>query len=136
MTFMRPFTTRFVNPLTRVFAGWVPWFGILTYKGRKSGRTYRTPMNVFRHGDDYVFALTYGSEVQWVKNVLAAGGCDIRVRGRDIRLVEPEVFVDRTRRLMPLPGSTDPSTEQRVGVHADAARLRALTRRRRDATRS
>ncbi len=103
MTFMRPFTTRFVNPLTRLFAGWLPWFGILTYKGRTSGRTYRTPMNVFRHGDDYVFALTYGSEVQWVKNVLAAGGCDIRARGRDIRLVEPEVFVDPTRRLMPLP---------------------------------
>ena len=102
MTFMRPFTTRFVNPLTRLFAGWLPWFGILMYKGRKSGRTYRTPMNVFRHGDDYVFALTYGSEVQWVKNVLAAGGCDIRTRGRDIRLVEPEVFVDPTRRLMPL----------------------------------
>ena len=102
MTFMRPFTTRFVNPLTRVFAGWLPWFGILVYKGRKSGRTYRTPMNVFRHGDDYVIALTYGSEVQWVQNVLAAGGCDIRIRGRDIRLVEPAVFVDPTRRLMPL----------------------------------
>ena len=101
MTFMRPFTTRFVNPLTRVFAGRLPWFGILTYKGRKSGRTFRTPMNVFRQGDDYVFALTYGSEVQWVQNVLAAGGCGIRVRGRDIRLVEPEVFVDPTRRLMP-----------------------------------
>lgn len=100
---MRPFTTRVVNPVTRLIAGGLPWFGILSYAGRKSGRWYRTPINVFRRGNDYVFALTYGSDVQWVKNVLAAGGCEIRIRGRDVRLVEPEVFVDPARRLMPLP---------------------------------
>jgi deazaflavin-dependent oxidoreductase (nitroreductase family) len=103
MSFLRPFTTHVFNPVARLFAGWLPGFAILTYRGRKSGRTYRTPINVFRHGDEYVFALTYGSDVQWVKNVIAAGGCEIRVRGRDVRLVDPEVFVDPTRRLMPLP---------------------------------
>jgi len=103
MSFLRPFTTRVINPVTRLIAGRLPWFGILSYTGRRSGRRYRTPINVFRHGDRYVFALTYGSEVQWVKNVMAAGGCDIRTRGRDIRLVDPELFVDPTRQLMPLP---------------------------------
>jgi hypothetical protein len=39
--------------------------------------------------------------VDWVKNVLAARGCEMRTRGRDIRLVEPEVFVDPTARLIP-----------------------------------
>jgi hypothetical protein len=38
-----------------------------------------------------------------VKNILAAGGCEIRDRGRDLRLVKPEVFVDQTRGLMPVP---------------------------------
>jgi hypothetical protein len=38
-----------------------------------SGRTYSTPINVFRRGDDYYLFLTYGSDLQWVKNVLAAG---------------------------------------------------------------
>lgn len=103
MTFLRPFTIRVVNPLTRRFAGRLPGFGLLTYTGRTSGRTYHTPMNVFPSGDDYLFALTYGSDVQWVKNVLAAGGCEMRIRGRDIRLVEPAVFVDPTCRLMPAP---------------------------------
>ena len=84
-------------------AGRLPGFAILTYVGRKSGRVYRTPINVFKRGDDYVFALTYGSDVEWVKNIVAAGGCEIRTRGRDIKLVAPEVFVDPTRRLMPLP---------------------------------
>ena len=102
MRFMRPFTTRVVNPITRRIAGWAPWFGILTYRGRKSGKTYRTPMNVFRRGDGYVFALTYGSDVDWVKNVVAAGACDLRTGRRDIHLVEPELFVDPRQRQMPI----------------------------------
>lgn len=101
MRIIRPFTTRIVNPVTRRFAGWLPWFGILTYRGRKSGREYRTPMNVFRRGDSYVFALTYGSDIDWVKNVMTAGECGLRTRGRDIRLVEPELFVDPKQRQMP-----------------------------------
>jgi deazaflavin-dependent oxidoreductase (nitroreductase family) len=102
MRFMRPFTTRVVNPISRRFAGSLPWFGILTYRGRKSGKEYRTPMNVFRRGDSYVFALTYGSDVDWVRNIVAAGECWLRTRGRDIRLVEPELFVDPRQRLMPV----------------------------------
>ena len=102
MRFIRPFTTRVVNPITRRIAGWAPWFGILTYKGRKSGKTYRTPMNVFRRGDGYVFALTYGSDVDWVKNVVAAGECGLRTGRRDLRLVEPELFVDPKQRQMPV----------------------------------
>ena len=98
---IRPFTTHLFNPIARRFAGWVPGFGILEYRGRKSGRAYHTPINAFRRGDAYVFALTYGADVEWVKNVLAAGGCTLRTRGRRVRLVEPELFVDPSRRLMP-----------------------------------
>src|ERR671935_231859 len=92
--FIRPFTARVINPVTRLFAGWLPFFAILSHVGRRSGRTYRTPINVFRRGDRYLFALTYGSDVDWVKNVLAAGGCDMQTRGRHIKLVGPELIVD------------------------------------------
>jgi deazaflavin-dependent oxidoreductase (nitroreductase family) len=102
MRVIRPFTTHVFNPIARRFASWLPGFGILEYRGRKSGRTYRTPINVFRRGDWYVFALTYGADVEWVKNVVAAGGCTLRTRGRNVRLIEPELFVDPSRRLMPL----------------------------------
>jgi deazaflavin-dependent oxidoreductase (nitroreductase family) len=101
MRLIRPFTTHIFNPIARRFAGWLPGFGILEYRGRTSGRTYRTPINVFRRGDFYVFALTYGADVQWVKNVVAAGSCTLRTRSREVRLVEPEVFVDPSRGLMP-----------------------------------
>jgi deazaflavin-dependent oxidoreductase (nitroreductase family) len=91
-----------INPVARLFAGWMPGFGLLTYQGRNTGRTYHLPVNVFRRGKQYIFVLTYGSESQWVKNVLTAKGCEMRVGGRDIRLVEPEVTVADWS-LMPLP---------------------------------
>jgi deazaflavin-dependent oxidoreductase (nitroreductase family) len=69
-------------------------FGAGTHVGRASGRVYHTPINVFRRGDHYLFALTYGSNVDWVKNVVAAGGCDMQTRGRHVKLVEPEVVAD------------------------------------------
>ena len=98
---IRPFTTHIFNPISRRFARWLPGFGILVYRGRKSGKEYRTPLNVFRHGNEWVFALTYGSDVQWVKNVVAAGDATLEVRRRRIRLVDPELVVDPARRLMP-----------------------------------
>jgi deazaflavin-dependent oxidoreductase (nitroreductase family) len=101
--FMRPFTTRVINPFTRRFAHRLPGFAIISHRGRKSGKTYDTPMNVFRDGDAFVFALTYGSDVQWVKNVLAAGEAELRIGDRTIHLTAPELFVDPERRLMPLP---------------------------------
>ena len=61
------------------------------------------PINVFERGEHYIFVLTYGSESQWVKNVLAAGGCEIRVRGRDVRLVEPELIMNPPWELLPRP---------------------------------
>src|SRR5215510_4614765 len=100
---MRPFTLRVVNPITRRIAGWMPGFGILRYRGRTSGRVYATPMNVFHQGDSFVFALTYGADVQWVRNIVASGGCGLRTRGRELRLVEPVLITDPARSLMPFP---------------------------------
>ena len=59
--FIRPFTTRILNPFTRLFVHRLPGFAIISHRGRKSGQTHRTPMNVFRDGDDDLFALTMRS---------------------------------------------------------------------------
>src|ERR1700758_1838124 len=64
----------FTNRITGLFAGWLPGFGILTHDGRKSGKVYRTPINVFRASNGFIIALTYRSQSEWVKNVLVAGG--------------------------------------------------------------
>ena len=97
------FNKQVTNRVTGRFAGWVPGFAIVTHTGRRSGRTYRTPVNVFRDGERYLFALTYGTESDWVRNVLAADRCAIRTRRRNVELVAPERFTDPTRRLIPVP---------------------------------
>jgi deazaflavin-dependent oxidoreductase (nitroreductase family) len=93
--------TRYVDPVLRPVAGRLPAFGIVTHRGRKTGRSYETPVNVFRRGDDYLFFLTYGSDVDWVRNILAARTCMLRTRGRDVRLVEPELIADPELELAP-----------------------------------
>ena len=97
----RRYVNRYLNPVTRPLARRLPSFAILTHRGRTSGRTYRTPINVFRRGDAYIFLLTYGSDVQWVKNVLASGSCSIETRGRVVKLIEPELITDPELRPAP-----------------------------------
>jgi len=87
-----------LNRITKHIAPWMPGFGVVVHRGRRSGRLYQTPVNVFAAEDGYVLALTYGPDTDWVKNVLAAGGCELRTRGRAIRLTSPRLFHDEARR--------------------------------------
>src|SRR5215469_12949510 len=75
-----------LNRVTKRVFPWMPGLGVVIHRGRNSGRVYQTPVNVFATEDGYVFALTYGPDTDWVKNILAAGGCELRTRGRVIRL--------------------------------------------------
>jgi deazaflavin-dependent oxidoreductase (nitroreductase family) len=93
----------FTNRITRLFAGWLPGFGILTHVGRKSGKVYQTPVNVFRASNGFIIALTYSSQSEWVKNVLAAGRCELKSGGKNYQLSARKVVHDRTRRRFPLP---------------------------------
>ena len=97
------FNNHVTNRMSRPLARHLPGFAVVTHVGRRSGRTYHTPVNMFRDGERYVFALTYGADSQWVKNVMAAGSCEVRARGRTVRLCEPRVFTDPERRLVPGP---------------------------------
>jgi deazaflavin-dependent oxidoreductase (nitroreductase family) len=98
---LRRVATRFVDPILRPLAGRLPTFGIVQHRGRSTGRLYRTPVNVFRRGDTFLFFLTYGSDVQWVKNVLVGGGCTIETRGETLKLLNPELITDPELKLAP-----------------------------------
>ncbi|HEX7162743.1 MAG TPA: nitroreductase family deazaflavin-dependent oxidoreductase [Trebonia sp.] len=87
-----------LNRVTKRIAPWMPGFGVVVHRGQRSGKEYQTPVNVFATEDGYVLALTYGPDTDWVKNVLAAGGCELRTGGRVVRLTTPRLFHDETRR--------------------------------------
>ena len=97
------FNLAVTNRITGQFAGWLPLFGIITHVGRKSGKLYRTPINVFRAPNGFAIALTYGRESEWVKNVLAAGTCELQTAGRHYHLSNPTIVHDPTRKQFPLP---------------------------------
>ncbi|RJQ84351.1 nitroreductase family deazaflavin-dependent oxidoreductase [Amycolatopsis panacis] len=95
------FNRKVTNRITKPFAGVLPGFGVLVHRGRRSGREFRTPLNVFRTGDGFLVALTYGPDTDWVRNVFAAGGAELQTRGRTYRVTEPELRHDESRRSMP-----------------------------------
>jgi len=85
------FNRDFTNPIQRLWAGWAPGMGILEHAGRKSGKQYRTPLNVFPTEDGVALLLTYGPNRDWLKNITATGGCHMKRYGKTIELVDPQV---------------------------------------------
>ncbi len=98
---MARFNRQVLNHLTRPIARRLPGFGVIIHHGRRSGRIYETPVNVFRCVDGYVVALTYGAGADWVRNVLTAGVCDVITHGRRMRVVVSHI--QRDERLLPVP---------------------------------
>jgi deazaflavin-dependent oxidoreductase (nitroreductase family) len=97
------FNRRATNRVTGPFAARLPGFAIVVHTGRRSGQRYRTPVNFFRLRDDFVIALTYGRQTDWVRNVIAAGGCEVDTRGRTLSLQNPRIVTDERGTLVPRP---------------------------------
>ena len=89
------FNRHVTNPVQRLWAGWLPPFGIVEHVGRRSGKTYRTPVNVFSANVDgkpgVAILLTYGPDRDWLKNLTAAGGGRIRRNGKSFAVTNPRV---------------------------------------------
>lgn len=83
------------NPVQRLWAGWLPPFAIVEHTGRRSGKAYRTPVNVFRTDVDgkpgFAIVLTYGPDRDWLKNLIAAGGGRMRHNGKTFDIADPRV---------------------------------------------
>jgi deazaflavin-dependent oxidoreductase (nitroreductase family) len=96
------FNVRVTNRVLGPIVTRLPWYAWLEHVGRRTGRPYRTPIMVFRRGDRVVFAMTYGPDTDWARNVIAAGGAAIVGRdGRRVRFADPRIEHDPRRRLVP-----------------------------------
>ncbi|MBP1694074.1 MAG: nitroreductase [Chloroflexi bacterium] len=63
---------------------------LIRHVGRRSGKSYETPVIVEPTTDGFIFALTYGPVVDWYRNVLAAGQCSLIWHGQEYALEKPE----------------------------------------------
>jgi deazaflavin-dependent oxidoreductase (nitroreductase family) len=90
---MRAFNRRITNPLMVTLAGCRYWYAsVVRHLGRRSGKTYSTPVVAEPVEDGFIIPLPYGEGVDWLKNVLAAGTAAIKTKGVTYIMVEPQVI--------------------------------------------
>lgn len=98
---------------------------VVRHVGRRTGRTFETPVRAVATADGFVVALPYGSTSDWVKNVIAAGTATIVQDGHAYRVDHPVVvplsdaegaFVARDRRAHRVFGVTECLTVRRATV--------------------
>ena len=65
---------------------------IVRHVGRRSGRTYETPVVAVEHDDVFLIALPYGQSTDWMKNVVANGEASVVNHGRTYRVDQPRVI--------------------------------------------
>jgi deazaflavin-dependent oxidoreductase (nitroreductase family) len=105
-----------LNPLSiRIARSGRGPFSLVRHVGRRSGRTYETPVILARVPQGFVAELTYGAGVSWYRNIVAAGGCVVVSGGAEYRIdrIEP----------------CDPATGLRAFGNPAALVLRLLHRR-------
>lgn len=89
--FMRRVNRSVTNPLLGTVAWLLPPLAVLHHVGRKSGRRYRTPVVAFRSDGGVTIPMTYGRDVDWARNLVAARGGEIVQLGRRMALHNPRV---------------------------------------------
>jgi deazaflavin-dependent oxidoreductase (nitroreductase family) len=89
--FMRQVNRVVTNPVMSTFAWLVPPFAIIHHVGRKSGRRYSTPVVAFRSAGGFVVPMTYGRDVDWGRNLVAAGGGEVEQLGHRTRTKNPRI---------------------------------------------
>lgn len=82
-----------LNPLMLRLAGRRWWYAsVVEHTGRRSGKLYRTPIVADRVGDHLIVPLPYGTQVDWVRNVLSSGEATVVSKGHIYRVVSPELI--------------------------------------------
>jgi len=92
LAIIRGLNRRFANPGTLRSAGeHGSSTAVIRHVGRKSGKPYTTPIDVYPKDDGYLVFLPYGSDADWVRNVRAAGSAEVGLDGRRHRVVAPRI---------------------------------------------
>ena len=66
-------------------------YPVITHIGRRSGRSYQTPLDAYPTKTGYVIVVRYGPNSDWVLNVLAAETVTLRVDGEVLSLGSPRL---------------------------------------------
>ncbi|GAB3231649.1 nitroreductase/quinone reductase family protein [Mycolicibacterium hippocampi] len=94
---VRTFNKHVLNPAMLLLAGRKHWYAAaLRHTGRRSGKTYTTPVVAERVADGVIVPLPYGTGVDWLRNVVASGDAMITVHGRTYAVTDPQLIDAKT----------------------------------------
>jgi len=82
---------RVLNPIVLRIAGPLA-VSVVQHVGRRTGRTYHTPVFAEPTNEGFIVGLIYGADTDWCRNVLAARGAVVVYRHHELRLVSPRVI--------------------------------------------
>jgi hypothetical protein len=101
---IRAFNKSRLNPVVLKMAGKnMGVLAIIKHVGRRSGREYATPVATRPVEDGFVVPLSYGHEVDWCRNVMAAGTCMLVWNDQEYVLDKPEIIsLSQTQSAYPL----------------------------------
>lgn len=100
---------------------------LLRHTGRRSGRAHETPVAAWLTGEVILVSLTFGNQTDWVRNVVAAGRCSIRLDGRDYDATHPEFLTREQARALcaPVTSRMERASFRLLGIR-QFMRLRAV----------
>ena len=64
---------------------------MIQHTGRKSGRPYQTPVDIVPTRTGFLIGLPYGTQADWLRNVLAAGSATVVTNGERLDVGEPTI---------------------------------------------
>lgn len=90
---VRTFNKHVLNPVMLLLAGRPHWYAAaLRHTGRTTGTVRTTPVVADHVPGGFITPLPYGTDVDWLRNALAAGGATITVGGRSFDVVNPQII--------------------------------------------
>ena len=90
---VRQFNKHYLNPfMLKHLRSRLAYYVVVQHVGRRSGKLYNTPVVAEHTSDGFIIPLTYGRQVDWLKNVQAAGSATIEEHGIKYRIIKPEIL--------------------------------------------
>lgn len=91
LTAIRRMNRAYFNPRQQDAGTPGAYASVIRHTGRTTGTPYETPVVAATTDDGFAIALPYGSQADWLKNVLASGSATVVHEGRTHRVREPKV---------------------------------------------
>ncbi len=84
----RHLNKRFFNP--RAMKSEHNW-SLITHQGRRSGRSFTTPIDAMEVPGGFAVYLMYGRNTDWAKNILASGSGTMEKSGNRYQISDPRI---------------------------------------------